>query len=220
MAISLSTVVEDYLDSITTALTVGTDVGSGGRAAAQNYLRAMDMASVLDLLQEVLSSTGHAALSGTTSSITDTNIFTINESVGNVVVFASNTTTVALRGVESRIRANSQTVLTVDTLPAAPVSGDTYSIRGGVADSAIASLRQGKDRGDSPSGSVYGSHLIAISGLTEIIRAVGGTVPAVLSGRVSPQILVHPGAQPGENAVLAAWISTARAAVEAHTIVA
>ena len=216
MAISLDPVVTDYLTSVTTALTTGPDLGSGVRGAAQNYLRAQDMSAVLELLQAPLGSIGHAtSANGTTTTLVDTAIFTANESVGNVVVFADDTTTVALRGVESRIVANSTTVLTVEPLPAATVTGDTYSIRGGVADTAIAALRQGVGLGDSPPGSVYGDFRQAFAGMTEIFRAVGGTPPAA---RVSDQIQVHPGGQPGDNAVLAMWISALTVAVQDHTI--
>lgn len=219
MAITLAPVVDGYLSSVITALTVGSDLGSGGRAAAQNYLRAQDMATVLDLLQEVLGSPGHvASAGGTTTTVVDTAIYVANEQVGNHVLFASDTTTVALRGLSSRIVANSTTVLTVEGFPVANVIADEYSIVGGCADAAINSLRQGGGRADAPRGSVYGSHMQAISGMMEIFRAVGGTIPAPLLARVPQQILVHPGAQPGENAVLAAWISATQAAVEAHTI--
>jgi hypothetical protein len=221
MAISLPTVVEDYLDSLITALTVGSDLGSSMNAAAQNYLRASDMATALDLLQEELGSITHvASAGGTTTTVVDTAIYVANEQVGNIVVFGAATTTTALQGVEVRILANSTTVLTTEPTSEANVIGDVYSIKGGVADVAIAALRQGTGRGDSPRGSVYGSHLQAISGMTEIIRATGYTSATLtaLQARVSDQIVVHPGAQPGENAVLAAWIQVTIDAVEAHTI--
>lgn len=220
MAITLGTAVTDYLTAVTTSLTVGSDLGSSMRGAAQNYLRAQDMSTVLDLLQEAISSVGHAALSGTTTTITDTLIFTANESIGNVVVFGAATTTVALRGVESRILANTEDVLTVETLPAAVATGDVYTIRGGVVDTEINLLRQGGGRADAPTGSVYGDNRTAYNGMMKLMAAVGGTFSAALTSRVSEQIRVHPGAQPGENAILAEWISELQAGVEAHTIVA
>jgi hypothetical protein len=218
MAISLATVVTDYLTAVTTSLTVGPDLGSSIRGAASNYLRAQDMATVLDLLQEVIGSTGHTASGGSATTVVDaamTTPYVVSEQIGNVVVFGAATTTVALRGVESRITANSATVLTVGTLPAVCASGDVYSIRGGVADTAITSLRQGGGRADAPSGSVYGSHMQAYSGMENIIVGVGGTTP---TARVPLQILVHPGAQPGENIVLADFIDQLQTLVEATTV--
>ena len=71
MAITLDTVVTDYLTAVTTSLTVGPVLGSSMNGAAANYLRAQDISTVLDLLQEAIGSAGHTASGGSTTTVVD-----------------------------------------------------------------------------------------------------------------------------------------------------
>jgi hypothetical protein len=293
---ALPSQVTDYLTAIKTSLQQGSDLGSNVRGAALNYLRAQDLATVLDLLQdamdsgtltavsggsttsvqagdqatEVLTFTGQptdgetvtidtkvytfedtltdvdgnvqigasteesqdnlvaavnlgagsgtayaasmtlhptvsaadgagttldatAKLSGTagnsiatTDNVTNADwgaatmsggrdAFAPNEQVGNVVVFASNTTTAALRDEEARVRANTVGVLTLeDTLPATPVAGDTFVVRGGWFDSAVDELRgSSASLADAPRGDVYGDQRTAADAFVTALRRRG-----------------------------------------------
>jgi len=96
------------------------------------------------------------------------------ELAGHVVVFGAATTTVALRGVEARIKTSTPAGLTFESaLPATPVAGDTYTIRGGWFDSHLAELRQGQGVADAPRGSVYGTYRVAVDALVTALRRRG-----------------------------------------------
>ena len=293
---ALPTVVSDYLTAVKDALSQGKDLGSNVRGAAQNYLRAQDMASVLDLLQDALDTGALTATGGTARSVQDgAATFVADTQVGNVVVFVGNVTS-ALAGVEARVVSNSATELFFadGALPAAPGAGDTYSIRGGMFDEFVDALREGKGLADAPAGSVYGEYRDAVGamlkgldilGVTLVERSMGSlqtiagsttskieidnrgvplrldelrgykvtisgesrrcaqndesslTLDAPLSsapaaatavaltvpmddfgGTSAPKLKVHPGAQPGENVVLADLIGQLEAAVVAFTL--
>jgi hypothetical protein len=216
MAITLSSAVTGYLTSVKNSLTIGSDLGSGVRGAAKNYLRAQDMSAVLDLLQEALSATTPLTSTGgsVTTVVDGAATFVANSQVGNTVVFTGNVTT-ELANVEAVVVSNSTTTLTFGTvLPAAVGIGDTYTIRATFLNSFISKLRQGKNRGDSPPGSVYGYSSTAIGGLVAGIQLLGGTVPSY----ASDMIQVHPGGQPGDNVRLSALIQAFQNAVTAFTV--
>lgn len=220
MAITLDTAVTDYLTAVTTSLTVGSDLGSSMRAAALNYLRAQDMSTVLELLQEALTTAPMTVVSGSTTTIVDgAATFTAGAEVGNTVTML--TGSAGNVGFSARVTGNTTTTLTfAPALPVVTAVGDTYSLSMDVASSAIAALRQGTNRGDSTGGSVYGDNTVAYNGMLNIIEKLGHTSATLtaLQARVAQQILVHPGAQPGENAVLASWISETQLAVEGFTL--
>lgn len=174
---ALPTVVTDYLTAIKDALTVGSDLGSNLNAAAQNYLRAMDMASVLDLLQDGLDTGTLTATGGTASSVQDTGAFGADEQVGNVVTFTGNVTA-ALAGVAARVTSNTANELFFNSLPDTPAVGDTFTVAGGLMDAAIEALREGHGLADSPRGSVYGDARLVSDALTRSIIQLGGTTPA------------------------------------------
>jgi hypothetical protein len=306
---ALPTVVTDFLTSIKNSLSQGSDLGSNVTGAAQNYLRAQDMATVLELLQDAMDQTATmtvvdavgdtattrsfqdgaqstetltltglaidgqivtidskvytwqdtltdvdgnvhigtdaaecvanlvgaitltsgtpgtdyatsmtlhptftaldgagdtveiyakvsgAAANGTTTTENGTNMswgaatssggadaFGPEEMVGNVVVFASATTTAALRDVEARVSTNTEGQLTFDSeLPATPVNGDTYTVRGGWFDSQLSELREDKSLADSPSGSVYGDHRSVVDALVTALRRRGAHASEVLT---------------------------------------
>ena len=172
---ALATVVTNYLTAIKTALQQGTDLGSNVRGAAQNYLRAQDMATVLELLQDALDQTSNlTATGGTARSVIDgAGTFVPGQQVGNVVTFAGNVTS-ALAGVSATVFANDDRSLTFkDALPGTPASGDTYTIAGGIVADAISELREGKGLADSPAGSVYGDDRIVRDALVRAIRQLG-----------------------------------------------
>lgn len=182
---ALDTVVTDYLDRIKNSLTVGVqtaDPGSGNITAAPvNYLRAQDMATVLELLQNALDApTLTAGGENSTTSVgaaLSPDYGATDSQVGNVVVFDGNVTA-SLAGLERVITSNDANTLNFAALPEAPASGDTFSIRGEMASPEISVLRGGLGRGraDAPGGSVYGSHAIAMNALMKLgIRAGGLT---------------------------------------------
>jgi hypothetical protein len=174
---ALPTVVTDYLTAIKDSLKQGSDLGSNVRGAALNYLRAQDMATVLDLLQDGLDQTSVlTATGGTARSVQDTGAFTAGQQVGNVVVFTGNITA-ALAGVEARVVDNDANELFFadGVLPATPVATDTYTIRGGLLDTQIDDLREGKGLADAPAGSVYGEYRTAVDALVLGIRQISGS---------------------------------------------
>lgn len=195
---ALPTVVTDYLTAIKDALSLGTDLGSNVRGAAQNYLRAQDMSTVLDLLQDGLDQTSTlTATGGTTTSVIDgAGTFAPGKQMGNTVTFTGNVTA-ALAGVEAVVHANDDRSLTFrEALPAAPASGDTYTLRGSMADSAIAALRQGKGLADAPPGSVYGDDRVVRDALAQMILKLGAvqaTATLTLTGNTLDGLTVNVG---------------------------
>lgn len=185
---ALPTVVTDYLTAIKNSLKQGSDLGSNVRGAALNYLRAQDMATVLDLLQDAMDQgTDLTATGGSTTTIVDgAATFVASQQAGNVVVFDAATTTVALRGLEFRILSNSATTLTMELMPAAAQSGDTFTIRGGWFDAAIADLREGKSLADAPSGSLYGEARTVADALVTALRRYGVQATEVLTQTGQP----------------------------------
>lgn len=176
---ALASVVTDFLDALTGALKQGSDLGSNVRGAAQNYLRAQDMATVIELLQDALDTgTLTATANGSTTTVVDgAGTFTADEMVGNTVVFDGNITA-AIAGEERVIIANTETTLTFSpALSAATQTGDTYSVRWTVADKVVDDLREGRGRADSPRGSVYGEHRMSMEGLVRLLTQLGASVP-------------------------------------------
>lgn len=188
---ALPTVVTDYLDAITEALTTGpaldNNVPPATHAGAQNYLRAQDMATVLDLLQGGLEDgvTLTCDGAGTTLTLVDATAgFVAGEQIGQTVLFDAATTTAALRGVTARVVSNTTTTLTfADYLPAAVVATDTYSIQGTMFSEFVEALREGKSLADAPAGSVYGANRLAIGGLVKGIENLGAAVAERNIGR-------------------------------------
>lgn len=141
-----------------------------------NFLRAQDMSTVLELLQTALSQPGTmTALTGSSATLVQdgAGTFVPKQQIGNTVKFKSNTTTAALRGVTATILDNSDSALTVATLPAAVVNGDTYEIVASFVSSDIATLRQGKGLADAPPGNLFGDWRIVQNALTKITQRYG-----------------------------------------------
>lgn len=162
---ALPSVVSDYIDAVTDSLKQGSDLGSNVRGAAQNYLRAQDMATVLDLLQQALTqSSVLEAVGGDSFSVEDgSSTFVANSQVGNTVVFEGNTTS-ELADVERVVVSNDTTTLFFsEELPASPASGDEYTIRGTMFDAWIDDLREGKNIADAPAGNVYGDYRTVVN---------------------------------------------------------
>ena len=184
MAIVLDTVVSDYLTAVKDALTTGTDTGSNMNAAAQNYLRAQDMATVLDLLQQALSaSTPLTATGGSTTTIVDgAATFVAGEQVGNTVTIV--TATEAIVGETAVVVSNDATTLTVSPAISATVTAaDTYTIEATFLDAEIAALRDGRGVADATPGNPYGYNRNAINGITRAVQQLGGTLTARNIGR-------------------------------------
>jgi len=182
MAITLDTIVSDYLTALKAALTTGTDTGDPGayagdvHAAAQNYLRASDLATALELLQEALSATvALTVVSGSTTSIVDgASTFVADAQVGNVVTIV--TATESIVGETATVVANDTTTLTLSPALSATVTvGDTYTIEAAFLNTEIANLRKGGVRADSTV-EPYGSNRDAINGLMRAVEQLGGSL--------------------------------------------
>lgn len=189
MAIVLDTIVSDYLTALKAALTTGTDTGDPGayagvvNSAAQNYLRASDLATALELLQEAMSATvALTVVSGSTTTIVDgASTFVAGEQVGNVVTIV--TATEAIVGETATVVANDTTTLTLSPALSATVTvGDTYTIEAAFLDTEIANLRKGGVRADSTV-EPYGTQRDAINGLMRAVEQLGGTLAERLVSR-------------------------------------
>jgi hypothetical protein len=183
MAIVLDTVVSDYLTAIKTALTVGTDTGDPGafagdvHAAAQNYLRAQDMATALELLTAALSQPAALTVdSGSTTTIVDAQAtFVAGAQVGNTVTMG--TSSEAIEGETAVVVTNTTTTLVFSpAFSATTTIADEYTIAGTMLDAEIATLRDGKGIADATPGNPYGARRDAIAGLMLGIERLGGTV--------------------------------------------
>lgn len=209
MAIVLDTVVSDYLTAIKGALTTGTDTGTPGayagdvHAAAQNYLRAQDMATVLDLLQQAMNATTPlTVVSGSTTTIVDgASTFVAGEQVGNEVTIVTATETIV--GETATVVANDTTTLTLSpAFSATTTAGDTYTIEAKFVDTEIATLREGGGIADSTV-NPYGAHRDAINGLVRFAeqlastfaeRNIGASGLTALAGSDDTTILLSGGA--------------------------
>jgi len=143
-----------------------------------NFLKAQDMSTVLDMFQQAVSQTATMTAqtgSSATSIVRVAGTFVPNTQVGNQVVFAANTTTVALRGVVATILANDNISLTVATLPAAVVNGDTFTIVANFISSDISKLRQGEELASSPRGNIYGDYRIVQNALAKVTQQLALT---------------------------------------------
>ena len=145
------------------------------------------MASVLDLFQEAVSQPAPAAATGgTTKSVQNTGSFVASSQIGNTVVFTGNVTA-ALAGVRAVVVSNTANAMffALGALPVAPAAGDTYTIVGSFASSAIADLRDGRGPGDAPAGNVYGDSRVVADVLARTALQLGGALapnPVLWSG--------------------------------------
>lgn len=170
---ALPTTVTDFIDRICSDLD-----GSNGFTINGGYPRAQDLATVFELLQDGLDTGTLTAVSGTARSVVDgAATFTANQQIGNVVVFTGNTTA-ALAGVEARVVSNTTTTLFFadGVLPAAPASGDTYVIRGGLVDDIINELREGKGFAEAPAGNGLGMYRQVLDALLKFASALNVTL--------------------------------------------
>jgi hypothetical protein len=179
---ALASIVSTFLTQVKNGLSVGSDLNNPGgstiRGAADNYLRAQDLASVLELLQDAMSQPIELTVTAgsTTTTIEDgASTFVPGSQVGNTVVFASDTTTTALQGVEAVVLANTDRQLTVAALAGTPVTGDTYTIRGTLLDDLISELRDGGGTGDAPAGNAFSDNRIAAQALMRLLARSGST---------------------------------------------
>ena len=163
-----------------TALSGGS-MGSGESTVQTlplNFLRAQDMASVLEVLQDALDQpSALTATGGTARSVQDTGAFAANTQVGNIVRFTGNVTS-ALAGVEAAVVSNTADELffASGALPATPVAGDTFTIRGALVEDIIEKLRDGRGPASSPAGNEYGDSRLVVDALVRMARQLGGTV--------------------------------------------
>jgi hypothetical protein len=191
MAITIDPVVVTYLTAIKTALTVGTDTGDPGafagdvHAAAQNYLRAQDMATVLELLTDALVGTiaepaaPLTVVSGTATTIVDgASTFAAGAQVGNTVTIVGDAGAGSITiGETAVVVTNTTTTLTVSpAFSSAVTASDTYLLSNTMLEAEIATLREGKGIADATPSGPYGQRRDAIAGLMLGIERLGGTV--------------------------------------------
>lgn len=146
-----------------------------------NFLRAQDMASVLELLMDALDQPAAlTATGGSATSVVDgAATFVASSQIGNTVVFDGNVTA-ALAGVRAVVTSNTATTLNfaAGALPAAPVAGDTYTLVGSMVDAAISDLRDGRGPASAPAGNVYGDSRVVADALVRIVQQLGGATIA------------------------------------------
>jgi hypothetical protein len=159
--------------------------GRGGENGVQtlplNFLRAQDMASVMELLMNALDQpVALTATGGTATSVVDTGAFAANTQVGNTVIFTGNVTA-ALAGVSAVVVSNTANAcfFRAGALPATPAVGDTYTIRGSMVDGAISALLEGRTgSANAPPGNVFGDSRIVTDALVRIVQQLGGATIA------------------------------------------
>lgn len=199
---ALSAPVTAYIDGIIDNLNQGNSLGSGAYGAAQHYLRAQDMATILDLLVEAVPNS--ASLTATGGSTTTCVVTTLEPNLypGATITFDPATTTVALQGTTHTVASNDATTLTVTaTMPAACAAGDTFVLSGHVLDDTVtpvvSELRGGRGRGDAPPTNVYGlmrkvadafEKIKTISGSAGVLPTVSRPGAETIAGSTTTQI--------------------------------
>lgn len=179
---ALSPELTSFLTRIKDSLSIGPALNSSpvtARGAAANYLRAQDLATALELMQDVLQTVSLTAIAGSTAtSVKDgAATFVAGRQIGNTVTFEGNVTA-ALAGKTAVVIDNDTDELFFGSaLPAAPAVGDNYSISGTMFASAISSLREGKSgNGVSPAGSPYGDVTVSTDALIRALLQWGGSL--------------------------------------------
>lgn len=157
----------------------GGSMGSGESTVQtypMNFLRAQDMASVLELLSDALDTGTLTATSGTSTSVSRTGAFVANTQVGNVVTFTGNVTA-ALAGKSYVVVSNTANALTFGSaLAGTPAVGDTFTITGALVDTVISKLRDGHGKADSSTGNLYGDSRLVLDAIVRMTRQLSGTV--------------------------------------------
>lgn len=187
---ALPTEVQTYITSITDALNQGTfETQFSTYAAAQNYLRAMDMANILDLLQDAVLPTGSVTATGGSTTTAVIASMEANLYSGSTVTFDDATLTAGLQGVSATVRTNDGTTFTfTEELPAACAAGDTFTIDGSILEASILALRNGRtEMGDSPLANVYGLTRVVNNAFEQLFTI---SPPAA----IQTQVLSRPGA--------------------------
>ena len=183
---ALDSVVTDFLTSIKDSLSTGAQTSTPGdgntNAAPLNYLRAQDMASVLELLQDALDqATNLTVVSGSTTTVVDgAATFVAGAQAGNTITFDAATTTTALQGLSFTVTSNTTTTLTTELMPGTPVTGDLYTIQGAFVQGAVDALRGTRDGsaqtiGAAPPGNVYGDMRTVADALSRLTVQLGQT---------------------------------------------
>lgn len=164
----------------TTAFAGGTAIDTNRATVGVNYLRAQDMATVLEFFKEALGNSSVVTATGGSTTTAVVSALVSGAYVGAKVTFASNTTTAALQGVTAYVKSNNTTTLTfTSALPAACASTDTFTIEQTFLDAAISELRSGRNRGDAPAGNPFGLSRTVLNALQKICeQAAGSTLTA------------------------------------------
>lgn len=187
----------------TTSFSGGADPDTNVDTASTGagYLRAQDMATVLQLLQEATDSDGNLTATGGTTTTAVVSSITSGAYVGATVTFDAATTTAALQGETATVASNDGTTFTfVETLPAAVSAGDTFTVTQTFMDAAISQLREGQGLAGAPRGSVYGEWRTVIDALERMRDQLAGS-------SLTNRAVSRPGLQTGSGSTTTAVVS-------------
>lgn len=180
MAISIPAVVDANLAAIQAALRPLQDAATGiASSPVPPYALGNRVADLLrDLTALIDSGTLTATTGAETDGFTDAAAFTgVNSLTGATFTYASDTTTVALRGLSFKIASNTvNKVVFTEAAPTANQVGDTGTVEFDTVDDQIAVLDDGKGPGASQS-NPYSDGRPALHACALVIELLGGTLP-------------------------------------------
>ena len=140
-----------------------------------NYLRAQDMAAVLQLLTDATDPGAAVTATGGSTTTVTVAAAVANSQVGNTVTFAGNVTA-ALTGVTATVVSNTGTTLTfAETLPGTPAAGDTFTVTVAFMDAVIDAVSDGASLGNSPV-DVYSLWRTVLEGANRLAVQTGSTL--------------------------------------------
>lgn len=176
---ALATVVSDYLTQVKESLkpTVVNPntlmIGPG-----INYLRAQDLAAVLQLLVDATQPSANIVCdAGSSTTSIEITTLTANSLVGCTITFDAATTTSALQGVTRKVVSNDNSAIVVaPPLPGTPVAGDDFLLEVDYLDAKISDISEGATIGNSPAGDVYSLWRIALDSLNQLALRTGGAL--------------------------------------------
>jgi len=141
------------------SLSGGADSSTVFQAApsAGGYLRAQDLASVLELFQEAVTRTTNLTATGGSTTTAVVTLLDPGTYEGETVTFDAATTTAALQGLSFVVASNDATTFTFsETLPAAVVNTDTFTVSTTFLDRHISALRGAAGRAGFKPGDSFG----------------------------------------------------------------
>ena len=184
--------------AIATASLAGGDGPTSSFGHAQpggGYLRAQDLASSFELLQNATASGTLTATGGSTTTAVVTSI-TPGSYTGATLTFTAGTTTVALRGLSYTVASNNATTFTTtETMAGACAATDTFTVTSTFLNRAVSELRDAAGSAGSPAGDPYGRYLTFIDGCEFTLNQIdGSSVPKSTLSHASLAVAESPAA--------------------------